>query len=286
MEETMNNTIDVFCPCSPKDSLKLSYVVKSLVENFKELKDIHICVPDKTNFKDYEVGGHKVIYHEDFEVLPVRPLVEQLRFRPNWIFQQWLKLLQPVTTNVNLTWDADCILTKPLSAYENGKLKLFVQPNDNDESAFLRFSAKATGGVLGRWETNDRCHTDYIADFALFNREWIGEMLGKFFPTAIDFLQFSTLNTYWKNNDTKHAIFLSEYQLFGEYIDKFHNEEVEKVQLKKRQIDRNQFSQIGNLWTMEEIEREIQLTKEQGFDTLKLQSNSPLSDVGWKDDKK
>ena len=51
----MTNKIDVFCPCSPKDSLKLSYVVKSLVENFWELQDIHICVPDKTNFKDYEM---------------------------------------------------------------------------------------------------------------------------------------------------------------------------------------------------------------------------------------
>lgn len=278
-----NKKIDVFCPCSPKDSLKLSYVVKSLVENFWELQDIHICVPDKTNFKDYEVEGHKVVFHEDFEVLPLQHYVSALRFRPNWIFQQWLKMFQTVTTDVNLTWDADCILTKPLSAYdENGKLKLFVQPNDKDESAFLRFSAKATGGVLGKWIEEDKCHTDYIADFALFNRKWIKEMVAKFFPSPLDFIQFSTLNTYWMQNDVKHSIFLSEYQLVGEYVDKFHPNEISKVQLKKRQIDRNQFSQIGNLWTEQEIEQEIARNKKLGYDTLKLQSNSPMSDVGWR----
>lgn len=128
-----------------------------------------------------------------------------------------------MTSDICLTWDADCFLTKPLSAYSDSrKLKLFVQPNDNDEAAFSRFSAKATGGVLGQWTDGDKWPTKYIADMALFNRQWIGEMVLKFFPSAIDFLWFSALNTYWKADDTKHAIFLSEYQLVGEYEWKFH----------------------------------------------------------------
>lgn len=149
-------------------------------------------------------------------------------------------MFQRVTTDIYLTWDADCFLTKPMSAYsEDGKLKLFMQPNYNDESAFMRFSAKATGGVLGRWIEENRCQTTYIADMALFNRKWISELVLKFFPSAMDFLQFSALNTYWRNDDTNHALFLSEYQIVGEFEEKFHRNDVEIVKLLKKQIDRN-----------------------------------------------
>lgn len=279
----MNNNIDAFIPCSPKDAVKLKYAIQQLVKHFKDLNNIHVCVPDKSKFWDYEVDGHQVIIHEDFEVLPVQPLVKMLRFRPNWIFQQWLKIFQQVTSDICLTWDADCFLTKPLSAYsDSGKLKLFVQPNENDEAAFSRFSAKATGGVLGQWTDGDKWPTKYIADMALFNRRWIEEMVLKFFPSAIDFLQFSALNTYWRANDTRHAIFLSEYQLVGEYEWKFHQTEIETVKLQKRQIDRNQMSQQGNLWTEEEIQAEISKAEADCVEILKLQSNSPLHDVGWK----
>lgn len=57
------------------------------MKNFSELKDLHVCVPNKDGMRDYEEDGHKVIYHEDFEVLPVPRLVGALRFRPNWLFQ-------------------------------------------------------------------------------------------------------------------------------------------------------------------------------------------------------
>lgn len=275
--------IDAFIPCSPKDRAKLDRAVLSLVRNFKELGDVHVCVPDKTGFDDWEAEGHSVVFHEDFEVLPVPGLVKALRFRPNWIFQQWLKLFQRVTTDVCLTWDADCFLTAPTSAYgAGGRLKLFVQPNESDEAAFARFSAKATGGVLGEWTDCDRWPTQYIADMALFSRKWIDEMVLKFFPSANDFLSFSALNTYWRRDDTRHAIFLSEYQLVGEYEQKFHGGEVETCRLRKRQLDRNQMSQRGSMWSEEEVEAEIAKAEADDTEILKLQSNSPMHDVGWR----
>lgn len=234
--------IDAFIPASPKDQLKLGYAIKALAKHFKQLGDVHVSVPDKTKFKDYEEDGHKVVVHEDFDLLPVQALVASLRFRPNWIFQQWLKLFQQATSDIYLVWDADCILTRDFDAYEDGKLKLLAQPNDADEAAFSRFSAKATGGVLGQWTDCVKWPTTYIADFALFNRKWIEEMVMKFFPSANEFLRFSTLNTYWKKNDTHHAIFLSEYQLMGEFTAKYHLKDVAVTKLKKKQIDKFQMS--------------------------------------------
>lgn len=46
----MNEKIDAFIPCSPKDATKLKYAVQQLVKHFKDLNNIHVCVPDKSKF--------------------------------------------------------------------------------------------------------------------------------------------------------------------------------------------------------------------------------------------
>lgn len=79
--------IDAFIPASPKDQLKLKAAVRSLAKNFRELGDVHVCVPDAEGFEGWDEGGHAVVFHQDFDVLPVPGLVKSLRFRPNWIFQ-------------------------------------------------------------------------------------------------------------------------------------------------------------------------------------------------------
>lgn len=136
--------------------------------------------------------------------------------------------------------------------------------------------------MLGQWTDAAKWPSTYIADMALFDRDWISEMVLKFFPSANEFLSFSTLNTYWRRDDPGHSIFLSEYQLYGEYVRKFHGGEVETTRLLKRQVDRNQMSQQGSLWTEGEIAAEVEKAEADGVGILKLQSNSPMHDVGWK----
>lgn len=41
-------------------------------------------------------------------------------------------------------------------------------------------------------------------------------------------------------------------------------------------------SQKGSLWTEDEIVKEIKKAEADGIEILKLQSNSPMHDVGWK----
>ena len=107
---------DVFIPSVFKDLNKVEFVVEQLVKHCPDIADIHICLPDKTGTEDHELDGHKVFYHNDFDVLPVmREFIKYIRFRPNWIHQQLLKLCQRVTkTEYYYVIDADIMPTKEL----------------------------------------------------------------------------------------------------------------------------------------------------------------------------
>ena len=53
-----------------------------------------------------------------------------------------------------------------------------------DEMAFNRFIAKATGGDLATWSDDEYVETRFIADQQLFKREWVDEMIGRYFHSV------------------------------------------------------------------------------------------------------
>ena len=67
----MQDKIDIFVPASPKDAPKLMFVMEQAAKHIPECGDFHVCVPDKTKFPNYNIAGHKVFLHEDFDVLPL-----------------------------------------------------------------------------------------------------------------------------------------------------------------------------------------------------------------------
>ena len=105
----------------------------------------------------------------------------------------------------------------------------------------------------------------------LFSRKWMAEMVLKYFPSASDFVSFTIMNTYWRGNDTKHSIFISEYEMYGLYLDTFHQDEVAKCAVKKKQIDKWQdYQEEPAKFTEEEVQRESELALSEGYDILKL----------------
>lgn len=276
--------VDCFVPCVAKDENKLKACLESLARNLVECGDIYVSMPDASGRKDYDVGGHRVLFRNDFDVLPVQNVMKACRFRPSWILQQLLKMLQNETkTQDFFVFDADCVLLRPLSLYEGGKRRLFLQPNDRDEAAFHRFIAKASGGELCGWETGRYGHTKFIADHGFFSRKWMAEMVLRYFPNANDFVNFTVMNTYWRSDDVDRAIFISEYEMYGLFADKFHGGEVERTSLRKKQIDRWQdFQEEPQKFTMEEVEEEAAKALEEGYDVLKLQTNCPRSPLKYK----
>lgn len=279
----MQDKIDIFIPASPKDQLKLKYCIEQAVKHIPQCGDFVVSVPDKDKFWDYEVGEHKVMFFNDFDLLPVVNWLKSCRFRPNWILQQMLKLLQPATRDdFYFCLDADCFICRDMSLLEDKVPRVFVSANGNDEAAFHRFIAKMTGGELCKWTDCNKTSTKYIADMQLFSRSQIQELVLRYFPSGNDFVHFIVDNTYWRTDDTQHSIFVSEYELYGLWMEKMHPRDFYTHCIQKRQIDRNQMSQQDSKWTEDEIVEEIKKAEADGIEILKLQSNSPMHDVGWK----
>lgn len=239
----MQEKIDIFIPASPKDQVKLKYCIQQAAKYIPQCGDFIVSVPDKDKFWDYEVGEHKVKFYNDFDLLPVSNWLKGCRFRPNWILQQMLKLLQPVTRDdLYFCLDADCFICRDMSLYEDGVPRAFVSANTEDEGAFHRFIAKMSGGELCSWTDCSKTGTKYIADMQLFSREEIKKMVFRYFPSGNDFVHFIVDNTYWRANDTYHSIFLSEYEMVGLWYDKMCPGKFCTHCIQKRQIDRNQMS--------------------------------------------
>lgn len=211
--------------------------------------------------------------------------MKTFRFRPNWIFQQLLKLMESGTkTNTKLILDADCILTSPLNGItEDGKIVLIEQPNPVDDPGFERFISRMTGGELGMWPTTSKSPTRYIADKQFMNKNIIEEMILRYFYSIKDFIKFTAHNTFWRQDAIEKMEFISEYELYGRYVVKFHSNEVSPKMMTGLQFNKYVSSQNMTGWTTREIDDKLShiMKMEVKPSCLKLQTNCGYSDVKY-----
>lgn len=135
--------------------------------------------------------------------------------------------------------DADCFICRDMHLVENGKPRLFMSPNGKDEAAFHRFISRMSGGELCSWRDGHQTETKYIADMQLFDKKQISQLVLKYFPSANDFVHFTIDSTYWRADDTEHSMFISEYEMYGLWVEKTCRDSVCTHLIEKRQIDRN-----------------------------------------------
>lgn len=278
---------DVFIPTVFKDLNKLDYVIRQLCANCDDIADFHISMPDCQGKTVEEISGHKVVFHNDFDILPsAAKWMKLAMFRPNWILQQLLKLLQRVTsTEYYYVIDSDIIPVSKLSLFKDGKPVLFSRLNMNDASAFIRFIAKATGGDLVTWTHQKSYHSLFIPDMQLFKTAWVDEMISQYFWCIEDFIRFAFMNAFSYRTDIpefdRTNIFISEYIMYSLYVEKYHEDEVSVVLADTKQIDRNQQSQNEHVFGEDEINREIASATAENRMFLKLQSNCGTSDIKY-----
>lgn len=271
--------VDAFIPTVYKDLNKLAYVIDNLVLHCQDIADVHVSMPDSSTMKDFEKNGHKVVFHNDFDILNV-PL-QLCKFRPNWIYQQLLKLCQRVTnTEYYYVIDSDMMPVKELALFFNDKPVLFSFMKTDDESAFMRFIAKATGGDLALWSEYPYATTQFIADCMLFKKQWVDEMVFKYFSSYNDFCLFTLMNTFYRGLRTD-SIFISEYELYGQYISKYHCNEVYAVNAERHCIVKNHVNQQYQAFSDNEIEDEIDKAMADKHMFLKLQSGCCSSNIAY-----
>ena len=281
MNEPSNELIDAFIPASVKDVPVLNICIPSLIKNIPQLNNIYISMPSRPNIEDTQINGHKIFFYNDFDVLDIKDNLTKIKFRPNWIYQQLLKMFQPVTTTKNwLVFDADCVLMKQLDLVDvDNKISVFRKLKYNDESGFNRFIYKATNGDLGIDVKNRRySYTQYIVDFQLFNKQYINELIQKYFDTVDNFIKFVVDNTYYAGSSNT-AIFLSEYELYGKFVEKYHKNEINITEIKQIEFSSQQMkSQNIAGYDNQFIANMINEYDSSEYDVIKFQTNCVFSD--------
>lgn len=271
-----NNEVDVFIPCTYKDFNKLEFLIPSLVKYVKELKNIYLCVPDKTCCRfPFEISGHRLFLYSDFEILPNAD-IDKCRFRKNWIFQQLLKLCQNVTTTeYNLVIDSDLILINDLPLFKEGKPIQYIGPYQNVK-CYFNFFERFSRGDFGKVYPEA-----FTADMMMPKRAFISEMLSRYGYTIDTFVDFTLENTLY-TGDEVNGYFINEQELYGSYCEKYHPDAYVKEKQKIIEVKKFQMSQMQLAYTKEEMQKFLESVDREKYNVVKFQAGCVNTDVKWK----
>ncbi len=155
-------------PCAPIDLNKLPYVVNALAR-CTDTCGVRIITPDPANIPlSALLGALPVTVYADEEVLDFDRT--RFQYRPNWIFQQFLKLFQNVTsTEWYLVIDADLIFVRHLDFFDK------VQPvmtlgNDQFHEPYFCFNQRMFG--FGKTYPYS-----FLSECTLYNKHIVSNML-------------------------------------------------------------------------------------------------------------
>lgn len=252
---TSEETFDAFIACAPKDAIKLPFTLTNLIKNAKGLNKIHVCTPKPIGPIDI---NFPIVYHLDKNVLPsVDPM--KWKFRPNWIFQQFLKLFQNVTTTeYYLTLDVDTILSNKFTFFENNHPIWNVGWRQNHLPYFL----------FNKYILNLNKNTNhtFICDMNFFNKKIINQMLDIYGITLDAFVNKS----YELITSGCH---IAEPEIYGNFIEKYYPG-LYTYKYPKQYVHGKDHSSDPNAvpWTLKEIQDIIEKYSTQGYDMVQIHS--------------
>jgi hypothetical protein len=245
---------DAFLPCGVKDITKLPYVVYSLIKYAKNIKDIHICTQEKINPINLNFKDHKIYYHIDSDVLRFVDRKKWM-FRPNWTFQQMLKLFQNVTdTEYYLAFDVDGVLNRQVTFQEEEKPIWYIGWEQN-HSPYFCFSKKIIN--VDRLSN----HT-FIGDMGFFKKEFINKMLLNNSYTIESFIKKSY-------EIVQYDCHMSEYELYGNFVHSL-NPNFYKIKNIKQLHFGVRNDNPNFMWSYKEIEEHISKHRKEDVDIIQM----------------
>lgn len=191
---------DVLLVCHPKDYKMLPFVVNGIQQNLQGYNKIHLVI---NNIDDVPCLYKNVIVHNEQEVLPVE--LNKIKHRPNWIYQQLIKLLQNITIDNYLVIDCDTIICKNISIYNDQKTPYFFFSADQYHEQYFKF--------IKKYFKIDKVHNhSFISEIMLFHRPFVKEMF-----TSIDLFDQNKIFEFFYNTITKEE-YISEFELYGNFV--------------------------------------------------------------------
>lgn len=230
---------DILVLCAEKDFNKFTFLHKSIITNIKDYNNIYCVCPVLP-----EILIENVIYKLDDEVLKIDLPIE----RSQWVYQQYVKLLQDFTLDNYLVIDADVIINRPIEIISNG-LPNFFYNRSYPSPSFTKY-------IKDVFKMKYNFKYSFVNEIMFFNRQKIQELILETFEDYDEFIAAS-------NKAIKPNCLLSEYQLYGTYIYNNFKDSYNYIKIKK-------YEGCYKNWSEDQIV-EV-LTKHTEYDILGLPS--------------
>ena len=191
-----NNKYDLLIVVSENDYNKLNFLLDS-IKNLQPQPE-NICVISPTPVL---VKNDSILYFLDDEVINIDR--STIKHRPNWITQQFIKLLQDITPNENyLVIDSDIFLNKKIDIFKNNKPNFFITVDQYHQPYF---------NFLNNFGINKIYDKSFISEIMFFNKKIILDYLNdinydvkKFIDKSIEIIN--------------ENCYISEFEFYGNMI--------------------------------------------------------------------
>lgn len=247
-------TFDIFLCCAKKDYVKLPYIVKAIENNVPDYENIYICTPTNINIG---IQKDNVFYYLDKDILDVDPLL--WKYRPTWIYQQFLKLFQKVSKNdYYVTIDTDNLINRTLPFFSKEGKPIWYSSVPHNHLPYFRFQEKMLG--FGRVFEHS-----FVADMNFFSKDKINEMLIRGGYTLETFILKS-------QEVIDNTCYPAEPEIYGGYMYKYHPDFYDFRKLKTIVRGKHQENPLDTLYTNKEIEDIMENSKNLDYDVITLHS--------------
>lgn len=233
---------DIFIPCHPKDFIKLPYVLSACQKHTKA-SNVFVCCPEVTKdmIESLPKFDFPVQFVMDENVFPYDK--SKIGFRPNWTYQQFLKMFQTVTPSEwFLTIDCDTILMKKLEVFGNNDKPNWVCGWDQSHEPYF--------SVMKDLEIDKVLSHTCIGDVGFFNKTYVADLLKHTRCSTpqklLDMIGGSFTPTYH----------FSEFETYGNFVQQTYPDSYNYTRLTQRVLGR--WLDAGeDHWRIPEIEKAI-----------------------------
>jgi len=261
----MSQHYDIFLVAAPKDYNKIEFSLGSIAKYMSGYQNIYLCTPRVLPQSFVSTLHYQIHYRTDLAVLRVEP--RRWRYRPNWIYQQFIKLFQNETKNDwYFVMDVDTILNKPLAVWK-GERPIWRISWDQNNYKYYNFQKTmfGYGRVYGH---------SFLADMGFYQRSMISEMLSRNGYTIESFIKKS----YQVITDNCYP---SEADLYMSHVIKNHPDFYDIQQINNRCNAREGTNPQEKLWSREDIIKTIEEMRATDYDTFAIHSWIDKSHNDW-----
>lgn len=244
---------DILLLAAPKDYPKLPFALEAIGKNVEGYEGIYLSTPAPFDVSRLPLPVQPLL---DVDVLQVEQ--HRWRFRPNWMYQQFIKLFQEVTPNdMYFVVDADTIINKPLPLFE-GTTPIWWVGRDQMHPPYFRFSETMLG--IGR-----TYHRSFIADMFFFSRSMVHDMLAYGGYTVGSFIERS----YEVVDD---ECYVSEAEMYMNYVCTRHPEAYAIRELRTTSLGKSQADPYATVWSSRKVSSMVKRMRSTDYQTFSLHS--------------